>query len=245
MMTNKSAAIKIVKVLRRNGFVALLAGGCVRDMLLRRIPKDYDVATDARPEKIISLFNRTLKVGAKFGVIIVLLDNCKVEVATFRSEADYIDGRHPQKVRFSDPEGDASRRDFTINGMFFDPIKKMVIDYVDGQTDLKKRIIRTIGLPELRFGEDYLRMLRAVRFSAQLCFKIDSKTFDAICKNAHNITQISGERISMESKGFLQATTSQRDLEFCTKADWQKQFSSALKVKQLIMRLNYLIIYPE
>lgn len=123
-MTNKSAAIQIVKVLRQNGFVALLAGGCVRDMLLKRRPKDYDVVTNAKPEEVIGLFRRTLKVGAKFGVIIVLLDGCKIEVATFRSEADYEDGRHPQKVHFTNPEGDASRRDFTINGMFYDPIEK-------------------------------------------------------------------------------------------------------------------------
>ena len=202
-MTNKFAAIEIVKVLRQNGFIALLAGGCVRDMLLRKRPKDYDVATDAKPEKIIILFKRTLKVGAKFGVVIVMLDRCKVEVATFRSEADYTDGRHPQQVHFTNPEGDASRRDFTINGLFYDPVERKVIDFIAGRMDLKKKLIRTIGEPDLRFNEDYLRMLRAIRFSAQLGFKIDPKTFDSIRKNAHHITSISGERIFMELNGIL------------------------------------------
>jgi tRNA nucleotidyltransferase/poly(A) polymerase len=205
-MTNKDAAIKIVKVLRQNGYQALLAGGCVRDMLLRRPAKDYDVATNAQPNQIIKLFNRTLKVGAKFGVVIVLLDGSQVEVATFRAEADYADGRHPQKVSFTDPASDAARRDFTINGIFFDPIDKKVIDYVGGRADLKKKIIRTIGPPELRFSEDYLRMLRAVRFSAQLGFKIAPKTFAAIRENAHNITKVSGERIAMELEGILTST---------------------------------------
>ena len=205
-MTNKDAAIKIIKVFRQSGFQALLAGGCVRDMLLRRPAKDYDVATNAQPNQIIKLFNRTLKVGAKFGVVIVLLDKTQVELATFRAEADYADGRHPQIVHFTDAASDAARRDFTINGMFYDPIDKEVIDYVGGRADLKKKIIRTIGPPQLRFSEDYLRMLRAVRFSSQLGFKIDSKTFTAIRKNARNITKVSGERIAMELEGILTST---------------------------------------
>ncbi len=205
-MTNKDAAIKIVKVLRQNGYQALLAGGCVRDMLLRRPAKDYDVATNAQPKEIIRLFERTLKVGAKFGVVIVLLDKAQIEVATFRAEADYADGRHPQIVHFTDAASDAARRDFTINGMFYDPIDKEVIDYVGGRADLKKKIIRTIGQPEERFDEDYLRMLRAVRFSAQLGFKIAPKTFAAIRKNARNITKVSGERIAMELEGILMRT---------------------------------------
>jgi poly(A) polymerase len=202
-MNNREAAIKIVKVLCRNGYQALLAGGCVRDMLLHRPAKDYDVATDAQPKEIIRLFKRTLKVGAKFGVIVVLLDDTQVEVATFRAEADYSDGRHPQSVHFTDAASDAARRDFTINGMFYDPVDKKIIDFVGGRADLKKKIIRTIGRPEERFGEDYLRMLRAIRFSAQLGFKIDSKTYAAIRKIASGITKISGERISMELEGIL------------------------------------------
>lgn len=202
-MTNKQAAIKIIKRLRRNGFQALLAGGCVRDMLLGQRAKDYDVATAAQPKDVIGLFRRTLKVGAKFGVVIVLVEDRKVEVATFRTETDYADGRHPGVVKFANAAEDASRRDFTINGMFYDPLKKEVIDYVDGQADLRAKIVRTIGRPAERFSEDYLRMLRAVRFSTQLGFAIEPLTWSAICSNVKNIAKISGERISIELEGIL------------------------------------------
>jgi poly(A) polymerase len=202
-MSNKQAAVEIVGRLQRHGFQALLAGGCVRDMLLGRPAKDYDVATDALPADVIRLFRRTLKVGAKFGVVIVLLDGAQVEVATFRSEAGYEDGRHPTEVRFTSAAEDASRRDFTINGMFYDPLKEQVIDYVGGQADLGRRLIRTIGAPQERFSEDYLRMLRAVRFSTQLGFAIDPETYAAIRRNAANITRISGERIALELEGIL------------------------------------------
>jgi len=202
-MTNKQAAIKIIKRLRRNGFQALLAGGCVRDMLLGQRAKDYDVATNAQPKEVIGLFRRTLKVGAKFGVIIVLVADRQVEVATFRTEADYADGRHPGAVKFANAAEDAGRRDFTINGIFYDPLQKEVIDYVDGQADLRAKIVRTIGRPAERFSEDYLRMLRAVRFSTQLGFVIEPLTWSAICSNATKIIQISGERISIELEGIL------------------------------------------
>jgi poly(A) polymerase len=202
-MTNKQAAIEIIRQLQHDGFQALLAGGCVRDMLLGRRAKDYDVATDARPDDVMRLFQRTLKVGAKFGVVIVLTRGRQVEVATFRSEAGYENGRHPSEVKFTSAAEDASRRDFTINGMFYDPLKKRVIDYVDGQSDLKKRVIRTIGTPDERFGEDYLRMLRAVRFSTQLDFRIEPETYSAIRRNAERITGISGERIATELEGIL------------------------------------------
>jgi len=202
-MTNRQAAIKIIKHLRRNGFQALLAGGCVRDMLLRRRAKDYDVATDAEPRQVTKLFRRTLKVGAKFGVVIVLIESKQVEVATFRTEAGYANGRHPAKVKFASAAEDASRRDFTINGMFYDPLKKKVIDYVNGQADLRKELVRTIGKPKERFGEDYLRMLRAVRFSTQLGFAIEPWTFAAICNNVKNITKISGERTAIELEAIL------------------------------------------
>ncbi|MHC4570671.1 MAG: CCA tRNA nucleotidyltransferase [Planctomycetota bacterium] len=202
-MTNRQAAIKIIKRLRRNGFQALLAGGCVRDMLLRRRAKDYDIATDAEPRQVTKLFRRTLKVGAKFGVVIVMIEGKQVEVATFRTEAGYTNGRHPAKVKFATAAEDARRRDFTINGMFYDPLKKEVIDYVNGQVDLKKELVRTIGKPEERFAEDYLRMLRAVRFSTQLGFAIEPRTFAAISSSAKNITKISGERIAMELEAIL------------------------------------------
>jgi poly(A) polymerase len=202
-MTNKQAAIKIVRRLRSYGFEALLAGGCVRDMLLGRPASDYDVATSALPEDVIRLFKRTLKVGAKFGVVIVLVKDIQVEVATFRTESGYADGRHPALVKFAGAFEDAGRRDFTINGMFYDPVNDRIVDYVDGQADLKKHIVRTIGRPEERFSEDYLRMLRAIRFSTQLSFKIEPKTFSAICTSGENITKISGERIAVELEGIL------------------------------------------
>ena len=202
-MTNKQAAIKVNRRLNRNGFQALLAGGCVRDMLLGKRPKDYDVATNAQPKDVIGLFKRTLKVGAKFGVVIVLLEGRQVEVATFRTETGYNDGRHPSVVKFTSAAEDASRRDFTINGMFYDPLKEKVIDYVDGRADLKKGLIRTIGKAKERFSEDYLRMLRAVRFSTQLGFAIEPVTWSAICSNAKNITKISGERIAIELEVIL------------------------------------------
>jgi poly(A) polymerase len=202
-MSNKLAAIEIVRQLQQHGFQALLAGGCVRDMLLGRPAKDYDVATDALPADVIRLFRRTLEVGAKFGVVIVLTRGEQVEVATFRSEAGYEDGRHPTEVRFTSAAQDAGRRDFTINGMFYDPLKGQVIDYVEGQVDLARRIIRTIGDPQERFGEDYLRMLRAIRFSTQLGFAVEPATYEAVRRNAANIVRISGERIAIELEGIL------------------------------------------
>jgi poly(A) polymerase len=202
-MSNQQTAVEIVHKLQQHGFQALLAGGCVRDMLLGRAAKDYDVATNAQPAEVMRLFPRTLKIGAKFGVVIVLVHKQQVEVATFRSEAGYEDGRHPTEVRFTSAAEDASRRDFTINGMFYDPLTKQVIDYVEGQADLQRRIIRTIGNPEERFGEDYLRMLRAIRFSTRLGFAIEPETYAAIGRNAVKIARISGERIAAELEGTL------------------------------------------
>ncbi|MCK4959546.1 MAG: CCA tRNA nucleotidyltransferase, partial [Planctomycetes bacterium] len=155
-MTNKEAAIRVVKRLRKSGFEALMAGGCVRDMLLGRIAKDHDVATSATPDEIIALFRRTLKIGAKFGVVMVLLDSQQIEVATFRTESGYADGRHPGQVAFSNAKEDAQRRDFTINGMFYDPVDEKVYDYVGGQADIDREVLRTIGDAGDRFGEDYL-----------------------------------------------------------------------------------------
>lgn len=172
-------------------------------MLLGKRAKDYDVATDARPADVVKLFRRTLTVGAKFGVVIVLIDETQVEVATFRTETGYADGRHPDNVAFSTAKEDAARRDFTINGMFYDPIAREVIDYVGGQKDLGKGVIRTIGDPCERFAEDYLRMLRAIRFSTRLDFPINRGTLAAITANAAKISGISGERICVEMQGIL------------------------------------------
>src|SRR5437870_12922979 len=167
-MTEREFAIGVVKRLQEAGFQALWAGGCVRDELLGLVPKDYDVATDARPEEVRRLFPRTVAVGMSFGVIEVLGPRTakgplQVEVATFRSDVSYSDGRHPDAVVFSSAREDALRRDFTINGMFFDPLDQQIVDYVDGRDDLQKRVLRAIGAPAERFQEDKLRLLRAVR----------------------------------------------------------------------------------
>ena len=239
-MTNKQAAIKIIKHLRRNGFEALLAGGCVRDMLLRRPATDYDIATDAVPDDVIKLFRRTLKVGAKFGVVIVLLEGKQVEVATFRTETGYADGRHPATVRFATAAEDASRRDFTINGMFYDPLTKKVIDYVNGRADLKKHLIRTIGRPEGRFSEDYLRMLRAVRFSAQLGFTIEPKTFSAIRRQANNISKISGERIAMELEAILVSPNRSIGASLLTKSKLAEKVFPGLDNKKMNLAVKVL-----
>jgi poly(A) polymerase len=208
-MTNKQAVIQIIRRLRKAGFQALLAGGCVRDMLLGKKPKDYDVVTDATPAEVCKIFRRTIKVGAKFGVIIILADSQQVEVATFRTETGYTDGRRPDKVSFTSAQQDALRRDFTINGMFYDPVQKKVIDYVGGQKDLKSKNLRTIGKADERFSEDYLRMLRAVRFAAQLDFEIEKNTLIAVKKYSGRITKISGERIAAELE-LLSATAGRK-----------------------------------
>jgi poly(A) polymerase len=170
----------------------------VRDFLLGREPLDYDIATDARPEQIEKLFKRTIAVGRKFGVMVVVEDKHQFQVATFRAEADYRDGRHPEQVTFGDAEADARRRDFTVNGLFYDPIAKKLHDWVGGEKDLRAKIIRTIGLPDERFAEDHLRLLRAVRFAAQLDFEIEPQTFAAVKRLAPKIKLISAERIRDE-----------------------------------------------
>ncbi len=244
-MTNRQVAIKIIRRLRGKGFQALLAGGCVRDMLLRRPATDYDIATDAVPDDVIKLFKRTLKVGAKFGVVIVLLKGKQVEVATFRTETGYADGRHPANVKFATAAEDAGRRDFTINGMFYDPLNKKVIDYVNGRADLKKRLIRTIGKPEERFSEDYLRMLRAVRFSTQLGFAIEPKTFSAIRRNANNITKISGERIAMELEVILVSPNRPIGATLLTKSNLAETVFPHLDSKKMNLAVKVLSQLPK
>jgi poly(A) polymerase len=191
-------ARRVIERLRQAGHVAYFAGGCVRDILRGETPKDFDVATDARPEVVQKLFPRTYAVGAHFGVIVVLEDAFQFEVATFRADDAYIDGRRPVSVHFASPEEDAKRRDFTINGMFYDAEKEQVIDYVEGRRDLDGKRIRAIGNPAERFAEDRLRMLRSVRFATVLGFEIDAMTWDALTANASEITRISAERIREE-----------------------------------------------
>jgi len=198
-MTHKeSVARAIATRLRDAGYTAYLAGGCVRDRLLGREPQDFDVATDAPAAEVQQLFPRTIPVGVQFGVVVVVMNGEPIEVATFRADSIYVDGRHPTSVHFSSPVEDAQRRDFTINGMFLDPVSDAVIDYVGGQDDLRAGVIRAIGDPQARISEDRLRMLRAVRFAARLQFDIEPRTFAAIQANAASITDIAWERIGEE-----------------------------------------------
>jgi len=203
----KTFALTIVQQLREAGYEALWAGGCVRDFLLDIEPKDYDVATSARPEEIRELFGkqRTLALGAAFGVITVLGGNSRepIEVATFRTDIDYLDGRHPKRVAFTDAEHDAQRRDFTINGIFYDPISEKLIDYVGGEIDLQAKLVRAIGDPAARFAEDKLRMLRAIRFATALEFSIDEATLSAVREMASEISVVSAERIGAELRRML------------------------------------------
>jgi poly(A) polymerase len=200
-------AVEVVQRLQKAGYRALWNGGCVRDFLMGRAPKDYDVATDARPDDVRGLFGhkRTLAVGASFGVIIVIGPKRagNVEVATFRTEGPYLDGRRPEHVDFATPEQDAQRRDFTINGMFYDPIAERVHDYVGGEKDLAAGVVRAIGRPTDRMAEDKLRMLRAVRFTATLDFQLDPATAEAVRSMAPEIHVVSAERIAQELKKML------------------------------------------
>ncbi len=194
----RKLAADIVRRLQAANFSAFWVGGCVRDFLLGREPGDYDIATSAWPEQIEKLFPHTVAVGRKFGVIIVVEGEQQFQVATFRAEADYRDGRRPETVVFADARADAERRDFTVNGLFFDPIAEKLHDWVGGEADLRTKVIRTIGSPEERFAEDHLRLLRAVRFAAQLDFEIEPATFAALKANAAKIKLISAERIRDE-----------------------------------------------
>jgi poly(A) polymerase len=197
-MTIQEAALAVVRRLREYDHQAYYAGGCVRDMLLKRDPEDIDVATDAAPERIIELFTRTRKVGVKFGVVMVSQGSHWIETATFRTDMDYQDGRRPVGVEFTTAERDAQRRDFTVNGLFYDPIEEQVIDYVGGQADLEAGVIRAIGEAGQRFAEDHLRMLRAVRFATRLDFEIEPATAEAIRQQADKIDRISPERTREE-----------------------------------------------
>jgi poly(A) polymerase len=197
-VTMETTAREICARLREHGHLAYFAGGCVRDMVRGLPPKDIDIATDARPEQVQKIFPRTYAVGAHFGVIVVLENEFQFEVATFRSDDAYLDGRRPVQVHFSSPEEDARRRDFTINGMFFDPENNAVIDFVGGRADLDAKLVRAIGDASQRFAEDHLRLLRAIRFATVLQFEIEEQTWRAVMENASSINQISAERIRDE-----------------------------------------------
>ena len=198
-MITQKIATKIVKKLSDNGYKAYFVGGWVRDLIMELPSDDIDIASNAPPEIIMQLFEHTIPVGSAFGSVIVVLENKQFEVSTFRTDGHYSNGRHPQNVTYSSPEEDAKRRDFTINGLFYDPIKKEIIDLVDGRKDIKNKIIRAIGKPEQRFQEDKLRIIRAVRFAVRLGFTIEEKTKLAIISQAKNLfPAVAMERIWQE-----------------------------------------------
>jgi tRNA nucleotidyltransferase/poly(A) polymerase len=206
-------AVAIVRRLRGAGHEAFWVGGCVRDLLRGVAPQDFDIVTSARPEEVQALFPRTAPVGARFGVMIVIENGRPYEVATFRAESGYDDGRHPSRVAFATAEEDVRRRDFTVNGLLMDPETGRIIDYAEGRRDIERRLIRTIGDPDERFAEDRLRMLRAVRFAAALDYAIDAETYEAIRKQASTIRGISAERIREELSRMLTSGGARRGLE--------------------------------
>ncbi len=195
----KESAVEIVKRLRQAGHAAYFVGGCVRDLVMGHSPQDYDIATSALPDQVMKLFPLTVAVGEQFGIIVVVIDDRSYEVATFRSDGDYRDGRHPEEVVYTnDPRLDVLRRDFTINGLLYDPLDETVIDFVEGRKDIQAGTIRTIGPPDRRFQEDKLRLVRAVRFAARFNFKLESETRQAVQRLASQISQVSRERLREE-----------------------------------------------
>lgn len=204
---------EVTNRLKQAGFEAYLAGGCVRDLLMNREPNDFDVATSATPDQIEALFPKSIAVGKAFGVIILPFPGFQLEVATFREDLEYKDGRRPEGVKFSTPQADARRRDFTINALFYDLDKKNVIDYVGGEADIQKRLIQTVGEPDLRFDEDKLRILRAVRFSGQLDFEVEEKTLAVIQSRAHEVASVSRERVRDEIQKLLKSSTRAKGLK--------------------------------
>ncbi len=211
-MTLRDGAVSVVQTLVDAGYRALWAGGCVRDQLLGRVPKDYDVATNATPDQVMACFERTIPVGVQFGVVRVLLGDHEYEIATFRVEGGYQDGRRPTTVRWAGARDDVMRRDFTINGLLFDPLDDSLHDFVGGQQDLKLRVIRAIGNPVDRFTEDKLRLLRAARFAARMDFEIERETWRALCHQASEISEVSVERIADELLRILTEAGSRRGL---------------------------------
>jgi len=213
-MKPRDLAERICRVLRDAGHQAYLVGGCVRDVVLGREPADYDVATDAAPERVQELFPGGVAVGARFGVILVIEDSAEVEVATFRSDVGYSDGRHPNRVVFSrSPEEDVRRRDFTINGLLLDPRTGEVLDFVGGRDDIRAGVVRAIGEPAVRFGEDKLRMVRAVRFAARFGYTIEPATLEAIREHAADVVQVSAERLRDELTKLLTEGAARRGFE--------------------------------
>lgn len=213
---SRETAVSIVRRLQNAGHEAYFVGGCVRDLLRGVEPGDYDIVTSAKPDEVCPLFSRTVPVGMRFGVVIVVEEGHNYEVATFRSEKDYGDGRRPSHVEFTTAEADIRRRDFTVNALLMDPLAGSIIDYVGGKKDIENRLIRTIGSAQERFAEDHLRMLRAVRFAANLGYEIDPETLDAIKRNAQAIHRISAERVRDELTKLLTRGGARRGMEILT-----------------------------
>lgn len=229
----RAAARSLVERLVSQGYKALFAGGYVRDMLMGNEEYgDIDIATDATPEEVQKVFSHTVGVGEQFGVMIVIHEGIPFEVATFRSDLGIDDGRHPEGVVFTDPQSDAHRRDFSINGMFYDPIEGKILDYVSGGEDIKRKIIRSIGNPDRRFSEDYLRMLRAIRFAARFNFKIEKNTWAALKNSSREIERISPERIFSEIDKMLVCRNSDQAILLLNESgllDWVIPEVSAMK----------------
>jgi poly(A) polymerase len=233
MDAKREAATEIVRRLRAEGFQAYLVGGCVRDLVMGREPKDYDISTDATPEQVVKLYPESLTVGAQFGVVIVPRAEGNVEVATFRSDGRYADGRHPSEVRYAKtPQEDVRRRDFTINGLLLDPLENQVLDYVGGQGDIRARRIRAIGNPLDRFQEDRLRMLRAVRFAARFRFSLDAAVLEAIRKLAPLIHDVSAERLRDEILKILTEGQARRGFELLDETGLLKEVLPEVKALQ-------------
>jgi len=233
MDAKREAATEIVRRLRAEGFQAYLVGGCVRDLVMGREPKDYDVSTDATPERVVKLYPESLTVGAQFGVVIVPRAEGNVEVATFRSDGRYSDGRHPSEVRYAQtPQEDVRRRDFTINGLLLDPVDNQVLDYVGGQGDIRARRIRAIGNPLDRFQEDRLRMLRAVRFAARFGFSLDAAALEAIRQLAPLIHDVSAERVRDEILRILTEGQARRGCELLDETGLLQEVLPEIKALQ-------------
>ncbi len=233
MEPRRQAASDIVRRLRNAGFAAYLVGGCVRDIVMGNEPRDYDIATAAQPAQVVEMFPGSLTVGARFGVVIVPREEGNVEVATFRSDGIYADGRHPDRVEYAkSAEEDVRRRDFTINGLLYDPVEDSVIDYVGGQADIRRRRISTIGDPYKRFSEDRLRMLRAVRFAARFSFELDSAAAGAIRELAAEIRMVSAERIRDEILKILTEGHARRGFELLDSTSLLQQVLPEVKAMQ-------------
>ncbi len=248
-------ALTILTTLREAGHEAYIAGGAVRDHLLNRQQNDLDLATSATPDQIRPLFKRTFSIGESFGVILVRMQGRDYEVATFREDQDYRDGRRPASVRFSTAREDVLRRDFTINGMLWDAEQERVLDWVGGEEDIRLRRVRTIGRPEERFAEDRLRMLRALRFAAQLDFEIEEQTWEAICRQADRLEEVSTERMRDELQKILLAPCARRGLaqlresglESALKQRFLKNYNELCKATSRRDRLNGSLqgLFPE